>query len=151
LPIFFLGGRPSVTEGSYFNLKKSFPEMKVVGRHTGYFDNNREKAVLQAIRKTSPKVLLVGLGYPKELEWIRRNQKQLENMVVIGVGGSFDIMSGKAKKAPDFFQNRGLTWLYRIITRPYRLLAWWRMFLFYLFTLFFHLFKKPNKKQAQKK
>ncbi len=150
LPIFFLGGKPGIIESCYFNLRKSFPEMQVVGRHTGYFDPVREKAVLEAIRKTSPKILMVGLGYPLELSWINKNKKNFENMVIIGVGSSFDIISGKVKKAPDYFQNNGLTWLYRIISRPYRLIAWMRMILFFVKAVFIHIFQKPASLRRKK-
>ncbi len=147
LPIYFLGSRPAVIERAFFNLKKSFPNMRVVGRHTGIFDPQREKDVIEAIRKTSPKILMVGMGYPKELDWIERNRKEFHDTVIISVGGSFDLISGKIKKAPDFFQNRGLTWLYRTIIRPYQVLRVWYLIKFVTLVYFINLFRKPNRKK----
>lgn len=148
ISIYFLGSKPAIIERSFFNLKKSFPQMRVVGRHTGFFDKQREQDVIEAIRKTSPDILLVGLGFPFEIDWIEKNRKQFKDVVIISVGSSFDIISGLRKKAPDYFQNRGLTWIYRIFSRPYRLLAWLRMLHYVLLVYFRHFFRKKKSKRS---
>lgn len=145
LPIFFLGGRSEIIERAYFNLKKSFPKMRIVGRHTGFFNSEREKDVIEVIRKTSPKILFVGMSYPKDLEWIDRNRKHFNNITMISVGHSFDVISGKIKRAPDYFQNRGLVWFYQILSRPYRILAWLKLLYFGLLTYFYHFFRSRKK------
>jgi N-acetylglucosaminyldiphosphoundecaprenol N-acetyl-beta-D-mannosaminyltransferase len=119
--IFMVGGRPEIAERTFFNIKKSFPKIRIVGRHGGYFSPEREKSVIEAMRKSQANIVFVGLGFPREDYWIHKWKSEFKNVVFIGVGGSFDIISGQKKKAPDFFINRGMEWFYRIITRPWRI------------------------------
>ncbi len=119
--IFIVGGKPEVAEKAFFNLRKSFPKLRVVGRHGGYFNPEREKSVIEAMRKSEAKIILVGMGFPKEDKWINEIRKDFVNTVFISVGGSIDVISGDIKKAPAFFMERGLEWFYRIITRPWRI------------------------------
>jgi N-acetylglucosaminyldiphosphoundecaprenol N-acetyl-beta-D-mannosaminyltransferase len=121
--------------------------MRVVGRHTGYFSNEREKDVIEVIRKTSPRILFIGMDYPKDLVWIDKNRKHFTNTVIIAIDYNFDIISGKIKKAPDYFQNRGFTWFYQILSRPYRIISWWLLFKFVLLTYFYHFFGKKKSKK----
>ena len=130
--IFLVGGKPEIAERAFFNIKKSFPKIRIVGRHGGYFSHEREKSVIEAIRKSEPNIILVGMGFPKEDKWIYKVRAEFKNAVFISVGGSIDIISGEIKKAPPFFMKRGLEWFYRIITRPWRLGRLIRLMIFYL-------------------
>ena len=120
-PIFIVGGKPEIAEMAFFNIRKSFPKIRIVGRHGGYFNKEREEAVIEAMRKSEARIFFVGLGFPKEDRWIQKIRKEFNNGVFISVGGSIDIISGAVKKAPAYFMERGLDWFYRIISRPWRI------------------------------
>lgn len=140
--IFLVGGKPEIAERSFFNIKKSFPDIRIVGRHGGYFDDAREKSVIEAIRKSEANIVFVGLGFPKEDKWINSIKHEFKNAVFISVGGSFDTISGEIKKAPDYFMENGLEWFYRIITQPWRYLRLLRLALFFVSVIFRRIFKK---------
>lgn len=140
--IFLVGGKPEIAERSFFNIKKSFPNIRIVGRHGGYFDNEREKSVIEAIRKSEANIVFVGLGFPKEDKWINSIKHEFKNTVFISVGGSFDTISGEIRKAPDYFMENGLEWFYRIIIKPWRYLRLIRLALFFISVMFRKIFKK---------
>ncbi|MCP4135730.1 MAG: WecB/TagA/CpsF family glycosyltransferase [bacterium] len=140
--IFLVGGRPEVVETAFFNIKKSFPNVRIVGRHGGYFNPQREKSVIEAMRKSEANIVFVGLGFPKEDKWIHKIKREFKNTVFISVGGSIDIISGEIKKAPPFFMERGLDWFYRIITKPWRIGRLFRTLSFFMGILFKKIFNK---------
>ncbi len=140
--IFLVGAKPEIVEKTFSNIKKSFPDIRIVGRHGGYFSKDREKSVIEAMRKSEPDIVFVGLGFPKENEWIHQIRNEFSKTVFIGVGGSIDVISGEIRKAPDFFMERGLDWFYRVITRPWRLGKFFRTLSFYLGTVSKRLFSK---------
>ena len=141
-PIFLVGGKPEIVEKAFFNIKKSFPKIRIVGRHSGYFNEAREKSVVEAMRKSDANIIFVGLGFPKEDMWIYKIKKEFKHGVFISVGGSIDVISGETKKAPDFFIERGLDWFYRIITRPWRFGRLLTLMFFYLRLIFRRIFQK---------
>jgi N-acetylglucosaminyldiphosphoundecaprenol N-acetyl-beta-D-mannosaminyltransferase len=130
--IFFVGGKPEIVERAFFNIRKSFPKIRIVGRHGGYFSAAREKSVVEAMRKSEANVIFVGLGFPKEDKWIHKIKGEFKNTVFINVGGSFDIISGEIRKAPPFFMERGLDWFYRILTKPWRIGRLVRILFFFI-------------------
>jgi N-acetylglucosaminyldiphosphoundecaprenol N-acetyl-beta-D-mannosaminyltransferase len=140
--IFLVGGRPEIVERAFSNIRKSFPKIRIVGRHGGYFSIGREEAIIEAIQKSEPDIILIGLGFPKEEQWIYKLKSELRHGVLIGVGGSFDIISGAIKKAPPFFMTRGLDWFYRIITRPWRIGRFLLLLLFYFYFFIKGIFKR---------
>ena len=140
--IFLVGGKPETAEKSFFNIKKSFPNIRIVGRHGGYFNAEREKSVIEAIRKSEANIVFVGLGFPKEDKWIYQFKNEFKNVVFISVGGSFDTISGDEKKAPPYFMDKGLDWFYRIITRPWRIGRLIRVGFFFTNVIFRSIFKK---------
>jgi len=140
--IFIIGGRPEVTEQAFFNIKKSFPKIRIVGRHGGYFNEERERSVIEAVRKSEARIVFVGLGFPHEDKWIHRIRNEFKNTVFIGIGGNIEIISGTVKKAPAWFMEKNLEWFYRIISRPWRVGRFVRVMWFYLRVLFKKVFKK---------
>jgi len=140
--IFIAGGRPETVEKTFFNIKKSFPNIRIVGRHGGYFNKDREKSVIEAMRKSEANIILVGLGFPKEEKWIYEIKNEFQNTVFISVGGAIDVISGEVTKAPPFFMERGLEWFYRIITRPWRIGRFFRTMGFFIEAFFKGLFVK---------
>jgi N-acetylglucosaminyldiphosphoundecaprenol N-acetyl-beta-D-mannosaminyltransferase len=140
--VFLVGGKPEIVERAFFNIRKSFPKIRIVGRHGGYFSAEREKAIIEAIQKSEPDIIFVGLGFPKEDEWIYKLKSELKHGVIISVGGSIDIISGVIKKAPPFFMTRGIEWFYRIITRPWRIGRLFMVSIFFVAVIWKRLFKK---------
>jgi N-acetylglucosaminyldiphosphoundecaprenol N-acetyl-beta-D-mannosaminyltransferase len=120
--IFLLGAKEGVAEKCAENLKNIYPKLKIVGTHHGYFSEDEEKDVIKKIKSQKPDVLFVAMGIPKQEKWINKNLKELNVPVCIGVGGSFDVISGRLKRAPKWMQDFGLEWLFRTIQEPKRIL-----------------------------
>ena len=134
--VYFFGGAPGVADKAKENMEKKFPGLKVAGCANGYFDEAREKEIIEDIKSKSPDLLLVGIGFPKQEKWIYNHRNELGFKVAIGVGGSFDIMSGTLKRAPDIFIRLGLEWFYRLITQPTRFVRMLQLPLFMLKIIF---------------
>lgn len=117
---FFYGGAPGVAEAAAAALKKRYPGLAVVGTAHGYQTEAGEERVKEAIRAARPHLLLVGLGVPKQEYWIARHNPELLVPVAIGVGGSFDVLAGKTRRAPGWVRHLGLEWLYRLLREPWR-------------------------------
>ena len=112
--IFLLGGKPEVVEKTRQRLGD-----KVIGVEHGY--QNLDE-VIDKINRVEPNVLLVGLGSPKQERWIYKNLKKMPSVkLAIGVGGAFDFISGRVKRAPKFLQKIGLEWLWRLAIQPRRI------------------------------
>ncbi len=118
---YFLGAAPKIAERAKKNMEEKFPGLKVIGAHDGYFDKSEEKRIIEEINQLNPDFLLVGLGVIKQERWIYNNRERLNCRAFIGCGGYIDVMAGKVKRAPIFFQKLGLEWLYRLIKEPKRI------------------------------
>ncbi|WP_058486744.1 WecB/TagA/CpsF family glycosyltransferase [Defluviitalea phaphyphila] len=118
--VYFLGGAPTVAEEAAIAMQSKYKGLKIVGTHHGYFKQEDEQEIINRIQNVKPDILLVGLGAPKQEKWIEKYKKILPVKVCIGVGGSFDVMAGRIKRAPKGFQKLGLEWFYRLITQPKR-------------------------------
>jgi len=121
--LYFLGARPDVIAGAAERVTTQFPRIKIVGFHHGYFDME-DTSVIEDIKSKAPDILLVGLGFPKQEEWIDRYGMQLDKGLMIGVGGTFDGITGRVKRAPEIWRKLNVEWLYRLIQQPSR---WRRM------------------------
>lgn len=119
--LYLLGGKRKIIEETAKNLKKRFTELNVVGYQHGYFPLAEEKKIVSAIKQLNPDMLFVGLGSPRQEKWIARNLEELNVPVVIGVGGSFDIISGRLSRAPHWMHILGVEWLYRFLQEPWRI------------------------------
>jgi len=117
--VYFLGAKPDVIVEAAARVKHLHPGLKLVGYHHGYFDD--DFSVIEGINKLRPDILFVGMGAPKQELWLTRNREELNCRVALGVGGSFDVLSGRVDRAPLWMQNKGLEWLYRYIREPSRL------------------------------
>jgi N-acetylglucosaminyldiphosphoundecaprenol N-acetyl-beta-D-mannosaminyltransferase len=116
--IYFLGAAPGVAELAAANLAKQYPGLQIAGTHDGYFDPSHDAEIAAMVKASGAKALLVAMGIPRQEEFIRDNMEQLGVCVAMGVGGSFDVFSGKVKRAPDWWQRHGLEWLYRLAMDP---------------------------------
>ena len=118
LKVALIGAKKEIIEKTCVNLKEKYENINIVFCHDGYFKD--ESKILSELEKTAPKVLLLGVGSPRQEEIIYNYKKSLKNIIMIGVGGSFDVFSGNVKRAPKFFQKAGLEWFYRLICQPER-------------------------------
>ena len=119
--IFWLGAAPGIAETAAQNAAQRYPELVTVGIHDGYFAPE-DQTIIQIVRDARPDILLCALGVPKQEKWLREHLDQLQVPVAIGIGGTFDVMAGKARRAPVWMQRAGLEWSYRLIRQPSRLM-----------------------------
>ncbi|WP_010246027.1 WecB/TagA/CpsF family glycosyltransferase [Acetivibrio cellulolyticus] len=117
---FFFGGKPGVAEEAAKKVQTENPDINIVGIRNGYFSADEESNIIEQINASNPDVLLVALGAPRQEKWIYKNKHRLNAKICIGVGGTFDVLAGRAKRAPVFFQKNGLEWLYRLYKEPWR-------------------------------
>lgn len=116
---FLLGGKSDVIQKAKEKLGK-----KIVGAEHGYQDLDK---VINKINKVKSDILLVGLGSPKQEKWIYENLEKMPSVkLAIGVGGAFDFISGRIRRAPKFLQKISLEWLWRLIRQPWRMVRIWR-------------------------
>lgn len=127
-PVFLLGAKEAVVTKTTKTVKSLYPNLSVAGYHHGYFFDNEadEKTVVEKIKASGAKLLFVAITSPKKENFINKWQDQLGVNFVMGVGGTFDVVSGTVKRAPRWMQNYGLEWFYRIIQEPRRM---WKRYL----------------------
>lgn len=118
--VYLFGSKPGVAETAAENIRSRFPGIVISGCADGYFDDDKEKKIIEDINSKSPDVLFVCLGAPKQEQWIHRYKSQLNCKVCMGLGGSLDVFAGTVERAPEFYQKHGIEWLYRLVKQPKR-------------------------------
>lgn len=118
-----VGGQPEVNQAAIQCWQAQLPQLSLYGSH-GYFSPEQEPKILQALQNFQPQLVLVGLGSPRQELWIQAQRGLLPEAIWIGVGGSFDIWAGKKERAPRWWRDHHLEWLYRLYQEPWR---WRRM------------------------
>lgn len=122
LSIALLGGREGVAVRADECLRRKYPNLLVVAS----WDGARADRILAGyLPKIFSDFLFVAFGHPRQEKWIAKNLKKLDVKVVIGVGGTFDFLTGKPKRCPLIFQKVGIEWLWRLVQEPKR----WRRIL----------------------
>ncbi len=119
LRVYLLGASQDALQAAIETLKKQHPMLMLAGRN-GYFTEEDTEAVIQSIKTFAPHLLLVGLGQPKQDQFIDRYRDELHIPLAMGVGGTIDVLAGKVKRAPQFFQKAKLEWFYRLCKEPRR-------------------------------
>lgn len=119
--LFFLGAKNEVVHNvvEYFSTK--FPGLKICGYHHGYFSSKDEKQIVENIRLSGTDILFVAMSSPRKEEFLNKYLNDLNVPFSMGVGGSFDIIAGKTRRAPYWMQKYGLEWFYRIMQEPGRM------------------------------
>ena len=142
LRVFLLGGRPEAADATAEILKKRYPGVQIAGVSCPRYGFERRSVTLQPIldhlASARPHIVFVGLGAPKQEFLIREYIKPLNIPLAIGIGGSFEILSGKLNRAPMWMQASGLEWAYRLCQEPDRL---WRRYLLGNAEFMWHLAK----------
>ena len=126
---YFYGGARGVPERLAARLQARFPGLQVVGTCSPPFrplTPEEDREVVRQINEADPDIVWVGLGAPKQERWMAEHVRKLKAPLLIGVGAAFDFHAGLKPQAPRWMQERGLEWLFRLLTEPRRL---WRRYL----------------------
>ena len=118
---YFLGAKPGIAEAAARNIEKEIAGLKVVGARDGYFKAEDEEEIVNEINNSGADFLCLALGAPKQEFFAHKYKDKLKCKVVIGIGGSFDVWSGTLKRAPEFYINHNIEWLYRLLQEPSRI------------------------------
>jgi N-acetylglucosaminyldiphosphoundecaprenol N-acetyl-beta-D-mannosaminyltransferase len=121
--LYLLGASPDTLPKTVKEIQINYPGIEIVGSHHGYFDKD-DKTIINEINRTSADFIFVALGVPKQEHWIAENISHAKKGIFIGVGGSFDVIAGTVKRAPNIWVKLNLEWFYRLIKQPSR---WKRM------------------------
>ncbi len=116
--LYFLGAAPGVAEAAAERVRQLYPGVRVVGCHHGYFAADEEPLIVQMVREAAPDVLLVAMGIPRQEKFIDRHREALGVPVMIGVGGTLDVLAGRVRRAPEWMQKTGIEWVWRILSDP---------------------------------
>jgi N-acetylglucosaminyldiphosphoundecaprenol N-acetyl-beta-D-mannosaminyltransferase len=117
--IFLYGGKPGRADEAKVKLEEMYPGIQIAGTLHGY--EKDQQIVRETINQSQADIIFVAMGSPAQENWIIANKDTLHPCVYQGVGGSFDVISGKIERAPESFQKLGLEWLYRLMKEPWRI------------------------------
>ncbi|EQB38129.1 hypothetical protein M948_06025 [Virgibacillus sp. CM-4] len=140
--IFLLGAQEETLQRAITNIQNQFPNIEIVGCKDGYF-NLESNDITDHIVQLQPDITFVALGCPRQENWIANNLSKFNHGLLMGVGGSFDVIAGKVQRAPVIFQKLNLEWLYRLVKQPTR---WRRMLALPQFA--FHIVKQKKKEKV---
>lgn len=124
-PVFLLGATEEVVTETARRVQRLYPGLPLAGYHHGYFWDD-EAAMVEQIKASGARLLFVAITSPKKENFINRWREQLGVDFVMGVGGTFDVVAGKVKRAPLWMQRAGLEWFYRVLQEPGRM---WKRYL----------------------
>ncbi|MEG2275977.1 MAG: WecB/TagA/CpsF family glycosyltransferase [Clostridia bacterium] len=137
--IFLFGSKKEVIEKMKELIETKYPNIKIAGLEDGYVENKDE--VFKRIIEAKPDIILVALGIPNQEMLIYKYLKDFDKGIFVGVGGTFDVLSGVKKRAPKIFISLHLEWLYRLIKEPKRIKRFYESNIKYI-----NIIKKENKK-----
>ncbi|HEY9764216.1 MAG TPA: WecB/TagA/CpsF family glycosyltransferase [Trichocoleus sp.] len=123
-PVFFYGGAPGVAEQAAIACQRQMPGLAIAGTQHGFLPPEEFAAFETQLKSLRPSAVFVGMGVPRQEFWIAEHRHLCPNAIWIGVGGSFDIWAGVKTRAPKWFCDNHLEWLYRLYKEPWR---WRRM------------------------
>jgi len=126
LKVFFLGAREEVVTRLIDIYHEQYPELIVAGYHNGYFKDEQQAEIISLIKDSEADLLFVGMPSPFKEVWCEKYKNQLQIPVIMGVGGSFDVLSGFIKRAPIGLQNIGMEWFWRLMMEPRKM---WKRYL----------------------
>lgn len=127
--IFFYGGVPGRAETAAQLWRNQFPNLSIRTQH-GYLSPSQEAELCQELSQRQPQLILVALGVPRQEIWIAQHRHLCPQSIWMGIGGAFDIWGGAKSRAPSWFCEHNLEWLYRLYQEPSR---WRRMMVLPLF------------------
>ena len=119
MSVFLYGAKPGIAERAADNLKAQYNGLIITGYHDGY--DKDDAKIIAKINDASPDFLMVCLGSPKQELWMQSNAGSISAGLMVGLGGSLDVIAGEVKRAPPGWQKLGFEWLYRLIQEPKRI------------------------------
>jgi len=125
--IFFFGGKEEVVKGVVSKYSKIYGEKIIAGYRNGYYNHNEEESIAKQIANSRADILFVAISSPKKEIFLKKYKKIINTSFIMGVGGSFDVVSGHVNRAPYWMQKYGLEWLYRLLQEPRRM---WKRYLY---------------------
>jgi N-acetylglucosaminyldiphosphoundecaprenol N-acetyl-beta-D-mannosaminyltransferase len=126
LAVYFLGASQDVLDQVLREVQVRYPNVRISGSRNGYFSDEQSEQVAHQINRARPDMLFLGMTSPKKEIFMANWGPRMDVTVVHGVGGSFDVMAGKVKRAPLLWQRLGIEWLYRVMQEPRRM---WKRYL----------------------
>lgn len=113
--VYLFGGGPEVVAEAARRLKERFPGITIAGHQHGYYKPEEEPAIIAAIAAAHPDLLVVGMGMPRQEQWLAAHLRATGAKVGIGAGGTIDVWAGAAPRAPEWMIRSNLEWLFRIV------------------------------------
>jgi exopolysaccharide biosynthesis WecB/TagA/CpsF family protein len=126
LRVYFFGARREVVMALVERSRAQYPGIEIAGFHDGYFGPDDHLGIVEEIRASGADILFVGMPTPFKEIWCERHRGRLNVPVIIGVGGSFDVLAGFIRRAPRWLQSVGLEWFWRLLMEPRKL---WKRYL----------------------
>jgi N-acetylglucosaminyldiphosphoundecaprenol N-acetyl-beta-D-mannosaminyltransferase len=117
--VFLIGATSGAIKAAAENIRAAYPNALVAGYHHGYFDD--WPPVFDQVRHSGADFVAVGMGVPKQEEFIFRLLADQPGLVAMGVGGAFDVLARAKRRAPLWARQAGLEWLFRVIAEPSRI------------------------------
>lgn len=139
---YLLSSKPKELQISENNLRTSFPDLRIVGRFTGFMKGNSKENIILAIKKASPGLLLAGKGVKGKEKWLYLNRNQFNPGIFLWCGECFDIFCGKAKKMSPATWKRGMEFMPRFLKNPLRFFRIFLYFYYLILLLFFRMLKR---------
>ncbi len=124
--IYVLGAAADVLERAIGRVRADYPDLTIVGYRDGYFTPDESADIAAEVRRASPDILFVAISSPRKEQWLSRYGRELGVPLVMGVGGSIDVVAGVTRHAPVWMRRAGLEWLFRLVQEPRRM---WRRYL----------------------
>lgn len=145
--IFFFGAREEVVSTVVNKYSSKYGQKLIAGFRNGYFSEQDECKIAQEIADSGANMLFVAITSPKKENFLYRNKETLGRVnFIMGVGGSFDVMAGKVKRAPIWVQKCGMEWFYRIVQEPGRM---WKRYLVTNILFFYYLYREIIKRKIR--
>lgn len=119
--VYFLGAKHAVVSTLVDKMKEKYPQLQIVGYRDGYFGKEEWQSISDELKETQPDLVFIGISSPTKEFLIDYFMKQGGNSVFMGVGGSFDVLSGYIKRAPKWVRRSNMEWMYRFLQEPKRL------------------------------
>ena len=118
--VFLFGSKPGVAEEAGAELERKYPGIVIAGTRDGYFKDDESEQIANQIKQAEPDIVFVCLGAPKQENWIYKYKDIIGAKIIMGAGGSLDVLAGKVERAPEKWQKAGLEWAYRLKKEPKR-------------------------------
>lgn len=119
--VYFFGAEEEIVKKVVDIYKEKYPELTVAGYRNGYYSDEEEENIVSDIRNSEADILFVAMGSPKKEIFLNKYSEKMKVSFTMGVGGSFDVVAGKVKRAPKWMQAINSEWIYRLVQEPKRM------------------------------